>query len=219
MNPEHHRLLLFEEGKDDDFSDIETKDQGASPSPSRPQAQKWPANFALIQVVLIVVYTVTSLAAASLYIKVALSSQTSIQGLSIENTLLVFHNLTNNPYAGRPNDNVEAAWSDLMAPMHIRVTEHELALENQESVALPEGGGYLGWLGAFHELHCIVSYLFIYFRFHGRGSERNESRWQGLNMAQDMLRRWNYRSYYHPNVSDVEEEHMLSHVGMDAAHL
>lgn len=43
-----------------------------------------------------------------------------------------------------------------MAPMHIRITAEELARDNQKSVALPEAGGYLGWLGTFHELHCIV---------------------------------------------------------------
>ena len=43
-----------------------------------------------------------------------------------------------------------------MAPMHIRVTAKELEQDNQESVKLKEGGGYLGWLGVFHELHCIV---------------------------------------------------------------
>lgn len=31
-----------------------------------------------------------------------------------------------------------------------------------------------------------------------------------------MLRRWNYRDYYHPNVSGDEEEHMLSHAGKEA---
>lgn len=40
--------------------------------------------------------------------------------------------------------------------MNIRVTKAELDHENVESVALPEGGGYLSWIGAFHQLHCIV---------------------------------------------------------------
>jgi hypothetical protein len=72
---------------------------------------------------------------------------------------MIFHNLTNNPYAGRPNTDIDAAWDELMAPMHIRVTANELSHDHQESVALPEAGGYLGWLGAFHELHCIVRTL------------------------------------------------------------
>ena len=40
--------------------------------------------------------------------------------------------------------------------MHMRVSREELRKDNQESVALPEGGGYLSWMGVFHELHCIV---------------------------------------------------------------
>lgn len=40
--------------------------------------------------------------------------------------------------------------------MHFRVSGVELQRDNQESVALPEGGEYLGWMGVFHELHCIV---------------------------------------------------------------
>ena len=39
--------------------------------------------------------------------------------------------------------------------MNIRVTKAELARENVQSFAL-EGGGYLSWIGAFHQLHCIV---------------------------------------------------------------
>ena len=51
-----------------------------------------------------------------------------------------------------------------MKSMHIRVTETELRRANQESVALTEeeGGGYLAWLGVFHELHCIVRMLSLY---------------------------------------------------------
>lgn len=40
--------------------------------------------------------------------------------------------------------------------MNIRVTGAELDRENVESVALLEHGGYLSWIGAFHQLHCIV---------------------------------------------------------------
>ena len=86
-------------------------------------------------------------------------SPAAVQGLSISYIPITFRNLTNNPYAGKPNADIDGAWDELMAPMHIRVTGEELLRDNQESVALPEAGGYLGWLGAFHELHCIVSPL------------------------------------------------------------
>ena len=43
-----------------------------------------------------------------------------------------------------------------MGNMSIRVTKAELEAHGQTSVQLP-GGGYLAWLGVFHELHCVVS--------------------------------------------------------------
>lgn len=41
-----------------------------------------------------------------------------------------------------------------MNDMAIRVTADELAVHNQKSVPLPDGG-YLAWMGVFHELHCV----------------------------------------------------------------
>lgn len=76
--------------------------------------------------------------------------------LRIKYKQTIFHNLTGNPYAGAPTPELDAAWDDLLAPMHIRVSQGELRRDNQKSVALIEGGGYLGWLGVFHELHCVV---------------------------------------------------------------
>lgn len=40
--------------------------------------------------------------------------------------------------------------------MTIRVSKHDLEKNNQSSVELPEGGGYLAWPGVYHELHCVV---------------------------------------------------------------
>lgn len=59
-------------------------------------------------------------------------------------------------FAGKPSPALDASWDELLAPMNIRVTKAELERENLASVALTEGGGYLGWIGAFHQLHCIV---------------------------------------------------------------
>ena len=42
-----------------------------------------------------------------------------------------------------------------MGNMSIRVTKAELEAHGQKSIKLP-GGGYLAWLGVFHELHCVV---------------------------------------------------------------
>lgn len=62
------------------------------------------------------------------------------------------------PYAGeKPETDLEISWKDLLRPMNMRFSQEELNLMNQDSVALPEGGGYLGWFGVFHNLHCVVS--------------------------------------------------------------
>ena len=80
----------------------------------------------------------------------------AFEDLAFTYSKTVFHNLSQTPYAGPPSPELDAAWETLLAPMHMRVSREELRNDNQESVALPEGGGYLSWMGVFHELHCIV---------------------------------------------------------------
>ena len=63
------------------------------------------------------------------------------------------------PYVGPPTPEVDDAWGQLMMPMAIRVSEAELIAGEQRSVKLPDGG-YLAWLGVYHELHCIVRCFF-----------------------------------------------------------
>lgn len=60
-------------------------------------------------------------------------------------------------FAGPPSPGVDKAWHDLLGDISLRVSGEELRRSNQSSVELPEGGGYMAWLGVFHELHCIVS--------------------------------------------------------------
>jgi hypothetical protein len=60
------------------------------------------------------------------------------------------------PFAGLPKTSIDAAWHHLLEPTTIRVSAEELRKSNQSSVPLPNGG-YMAWLGVFHELHCIVS--------------------------------------------------------------
>ena len=59
-------------------------------------------------------------------------------------------------YAGLPSQELDEAWHDLFAPMALRISAEEMETSNQSSVALPEGG-FMAWLGVYHELHCIVS--------------------------------------------------------------
>lgn len=81
----------------------------------------------------------------------------AIRGMTIEYRPQLFQNLSNNPFAGPPSPAIDEAWAELLAPMNIRASKAELDRNDQTSVALPDGGGYLAWLGVFHELHCIAS--------------------------------------------------------------
>lgn len=95
--------------------------------------------------------------------------------------------------------------------MHMRVSTEELRRDNQDSVPLPEGGGYLGWMGVFHELHCIVRRIL-------REPDVNETGYfRAKFMPQRMLREWNYRSYYHAELSAKEQKHLGSHIGIYAS--
>jgi len=60
-------------------------------------------------------------------------------------------------YAGQPSMELDKAWHELLKPINIRVSTEELKKINQTSLKLPDGSGYLAQLGAFHELHCVVS--------------------------------------------------------------
>ncbi|TVY82612.1 Cyclochlorotine biosynthesis protein R [Lachnellula suecica] len=85
------------------------------------------------------------------------------------------------PFSGPPSESVDKAWHNLLAKTTLRVSHSELQLSNQASVELPEGG-YMAWLGVYHQLHCIK-----------------------------MLRQWNYREHYHPNITEDDRPHWDIH--------
>ena len=116
----------------------------------------------LIHCTLIALYTITSIFITSSQRCITLLPPAAIDNLHIAYTPSIFHRLNATPYAGPPSPEIDAAWDALLKPMHISVSEAELKRDNQDSVALPESGGYLGWMGVFHELHCIVSLLHPY---------------------------------------------------------
>ncbi|QSZ31478.1 hypothetical protein DSL72_001043 [Monilinia vaccinii-corymbosi] len=80
-----------------------------------------------------------------------------IPGVSIQYVPVTPPDLPSSPYAGPPSDSVDRAWHDLLKNMNIRVTAEELEKRKQKSIALPEGGGHMVWIGAHHQLHCIAS--------------------------------------------------------------
>lgn len=67
----------------------------------------------------------------------------------------LYDKFNKSPFAGPPGPDVEEAWHNLMLNMSVHVTKEELDAHGQTSIELP-GGGYLAWLGVFHELHCVV---------------------------------------------------------------
>ena len=119
----------------------------------------------------------------------------------------MFRNLMNNVFTGPPSTGVDEAWNELLAPMHIRVSKEELERNGQSSVALPESGGHLAWLGVFHDLHCIVSSLPIKERI------LRVKAWLTECHCKKMLRQWIYRDVYHPDLTTEEEKHWFSHAG------
>lgn len=110
-----------------------------------------------VHIILIVFYTVVSLAVIKSN-KSCPSQPTAgpLADLDFSYGRRTFVNLTdNNPFTGPPSDELDNAWDDLLGEMNIRVSGEELAQNGQDTVALPQGG-YLAWLGAHHELHCVV---------------------------------------------------------------
>ena len=63
------------------------------------------------------------------------------------------------PYAGGPTAEIDNAWHDLLGNISLRVSRSELNMNgnHKSSIELPGNGGYLVWLGAFHQLHCLVN--------------------------------------------------------------
>jgi hypothetical protein len=104
-----------------------------------------------------------------------------INDLKIKVVASPYDDFEKSPYAGPPSPSVDSAWHHLLEYTTIRVTAEELLRSNQSSVALP-GGGYMAWLGVFHELHCIK-----------------------------MVRQWAYRDHYHPNITAEEIEEWSIH--------
>lgn len=108
--------------------------------------------------------------------------------VSLETKQTVFHNLSSglSNFAGpAPDLSIDKAWGDLLRPMNMRFTEREFRESVQaKSVELLQSGGYLAWLGVFHELHCIK-----------------------------MLRQWTYRAHYHSDKTEAEMEHLARHAG------
>ncbi|KAJ6036381.1 hypothetical protein N7540_000660 [Penicillium herquei] len=109
----------------------------------------------------------------------ALEYQSSILPVSIHN----------NPYAGKPRPELEAAWHDMFRHTNIRVRKEDLDFYNVTSLPMTSlhgnEGYYVGQMGLFHELHCLKR-----------------------------IRHYIYRSHYLTNYTDdqlIEEEAHIDH--------
>lgn len=111
-------------------------------------------------------------------------ARSAFPGLKVNYEFVKYDFFPNSSYIGEPGPENEKAWHDLMDSMGIRVTAEELAVHNQQSVPLPNGG-YLAWLGVFHELHCVK-----------------------------LLRHWSWRDYYpeFANMTAFEQAHNMVHI-------
>lgn len=83
------------------------------------------------------------------------SESIALPGLKVKHQFKLYDKFNESPFAGPPSTEVDEAWHNLMLNMSVRVTKEELDAHGQTSIELP-GGGYLAWLGVFHELHCVV---------------------------------------------------------------
>ncbi|KAK7193284.1 hypothetical protein PSPO01_01078 [Paraphaeosphaeria sporulosa] len=83
-------------------------------------------------------------------------------------------------FVGHPND-TEEHWRHLLEPMNFHATEEELHKANiniDDKVVRVSGGGYVGVLSVYHELHCL-----------------------------EALRRSTLRSHYYPGMTDKGLDH------------
>ncbi|CAJ2507262.1 Uu.00g084480.m01.CDS01 [Anthostomella pinea] len=61
------------------------------------------------------------------------------------------------PWNQEPSEEVDAAWSELLYALNVRVSKEELASlgNNTMNRVQVNGGDYLGAVGVFHYLHCL----------------------------------------------------------------
>ncbi|KAI0977177.1 hypothetical protein F4678DRAFT_412102 [Xylaria arbuscula] len=71
-----------------------------------------------------------------------------------------------NPFAGEPRPELNQAWSDLLRSTTIKIYEPELKSMNMSSLPLKDGSGYIGFLEAWHMLHCVKRLYQIYYPDH-----------------------------------------------------
>ncbi|KAM0797310.1 hypothetical protein BDR22DRAFT_461182 [Usnea florida] len=121
-------------------------------------------NMLLVQVVLLVVYTLT------LYLAVAKIRSQSLHGPNLihspasEAVIWEEHKFTledrlqeKSEYSGRPSPALDKAWHDLLNYENIRIEPEVMKRLGREDIGVrvPGGDDYIGTLNVYHELHCL----------------------------------------------------------------
>ncbi|KAK5988396.1 hypothetical protein PT974_12550 [Cladobotryum mycophilum] len=89
------------------------------------------------------------------------------------------------PFQAPPSKESDDAWLNLVEPMYFNATREEIerAGESMDDIVELVGGGYVGALGVYHELHCLRR-----------------------------LRFWLYQDHYYPNLTEVQREYEHGHL-------
>ncbi|KAI1809103.1 hypothetical protein GGS20DRAFT_573519 [Poronia punctata] len=58
-------------------------------------------------------------------------------------------------FIGEPRPELDQAWSHLLRPTMVKVSNSEMERMNKTSILFKDGSGYLGYLEAHHMLHCV----------------------------------------------------------------
>lgn len=149
--------------------------------PIKPRS-RWLPSGLMVHILLVAVYTLTSFIIIQQTTAHCGEMNQVFAGLAVKYKPQLYTKFNESPFAGPPSLETDIAWHELMGNMSIRVSKAELEAHGQKSVQLP-GGGYLAWLGVFHELHCVK-----------------------------MLRQWSYREHYHPNMTAHDRQHLEVHI-------
>ncbi|KAJ0104234.1 hypothetical protein J7T55_001721 [Diaporthe amygdali] len=83
------------------------------------------------------------------------------------------------PFTGEWRPEVDEAWSKLLQPSTIRLSEEEMRAMNKTSVVLKDGSGYVGYLETFHMLHCVKRF----YQFGNRENYPDVQAMDGFNPA------------------------------------
>ncbi|CAF9926815.1 MAG: hypothetical protein GOMPHAMPRED_004234 [Gomphillus americanus] len=135
-------------------------------------------------VLLISLYTVVSLVFVDYRTRSCWPQVNAIDHLKVEISRGSSNFYESTDFVGSPGPETDALWNRLLSDRNIRVSKEELSRNERTSIELPDGG-YLAWIGIFHELHCI-----------------------------NLLRQWKHKDYYFGNATQEELEKIEKHTGM-----